>query len=42
MSIKYNAIAESPLRACHRCRVSNKMLPKLRGDAVNRVSFGHA
>jgi hypothetical protein len=42
ISVEYHAIAEAPLRACHRCRVSNEMLPKLSGYAVNRVSFGHA
>jgi hypothetical protein len=41
MSVKYNAITEAPLRACHCCRVSNEMLPKLSSDAVNRVAFGH-
>jgi hypothetical protein len=39
--VEYHAIAETALRACDCCRVSNKMLPKLSSDAVNRVAFGH-
>jgi hypothetical protein len=42
VTIEYDAVTESALRTCHRGRVPNKMLPKLRRNAVNGMTLGHA
>ncbi|CAB4585492.1 unannotated protein [freshwater metagenome] len=41
VSVEQDAVAESALRACHSGRVPNKMLPKLRRNAVNGMTLGH-
>jgi hypothetical protein len=41
MPVERYAIAEAALRTRDGDRVSNKILPKLSSDAVNRVSFWH-
>lgn len=42
VTVEQDAIAEATLRARHGGSLTHKMLPKLRGNAVNGMTLGHA